>query len=90
MLIRACSGGRWVHSGSLDSLACAQSLVKVFQRRWVHLRAPCVSLGLSGIVGFTDKRLGGLWLKPGSLGSFACILGVIGFIRGLWVHSRVP
>ena len=89
-LVKVCSSGvfsfdwdRWVRLGSLDPLARDQGVV---ESRWVRSRAPCVSLGLSGL---TRERLGGRWVHPGSEGSLACTMGVVGFIRGLWVHSRV-
>ena len=79
-------GGRWVHQGSLGSLARALGFVGFIRGRWVlsgcrrfhpvslgslaralgvaafirgrcvQSRAPCVSMGLSGVIRFTRVR----------------------------------
>ena len=43
------------------------------------LGAPWVSLGSSGIVGFSQVHPVGRWVRDGSLGSLVCALGVVGF-----------
>ena len=54
---------------------------------WVHSHAPWVSLGSSGVVGFTHAHRGGRCVHLGSLGSLSPALrtsdsfGVAGFIR---------
>ena len=57
---------RWVRLGLLDPLARAQGVVEVIRSRWVDSRAPCVSLGLTGVIGLTRERLGCRWVHPGS------------------------
>ena len=95
------SGGCSVHPGSLGTLACALGVVGFILGRLVCLRAPCLSLGSSGVtwftlgvvasvVRFTHARLGGRWFHQGSLGSVACTLRVFGFISGRLVNSRTP
>ena len=49
-----------------------------------------MSLGLSGVFGFTQIRPGGHWVHTGSLGSLGFALGADGFIRSRWVHWRSP
>ena len=39
-----------------------------------------MSLGTSGIVGFTRVRHGDPLVNQGSLGSLTCVLGFVGFI----------
>ena len=62
--------GRWVHSGcrrfhpvSLTSLARALGVAAFIRSRCVQSRAPCVSLGLSGVIRFTRVRTS---IIPGS------------------------
>ena len=82
-----------VHLRSLGSLWFTLGVVEYalvvtgFHRRcWVHLVSPWVSLGSSGLTGFTRIRPGVLSVYSGSLGSLWIAMGVVGFIRGRWVH----
>ena len=45
-----------------------------------------VSLGSSGVVGFTQGRPGGGWVHQWSFGSLKFALRVVRFNRGRWVH----
>ena len=75
--IRACSGGRWVHSGA----SCGR-------RRWVQLRAPWMLFCSSGIVGLTSTQPVG---NPGSLGPLTRALGfTLASPWGRWVHPSLP
>ena len=76
-------GGRWVRSGSLDSLGCALGVVGFDQGRWVHWGAPWGSYGSFGFIGVHHvARRVRLW----SLGSLWCAMGLIGFTGFIWVH----
>ena len=74
--------------------------------QWVNSRSPCVSLGLSrvlgsltrvlGVVGFiravgvTRALPGGRWAHPGTFCLLARALGFVGFIQPRCVHSSAP
>ena len=79
-----------MRGGWVPSHVRALGVDRFIRGRWVRSRAPCVSLGLSGVAGITRLYLGGRWVYPGSLGTLACSLGVTGFIRGRRVHSLAP
>ena len=74
-------GGRWVHSGSLESFGCAVGVVGFILGRWVHSGATWAlfasfgcNLGVSGFIRFR-------WVHSSSpLGSVASF-GFAGFIR---------
>ena len=62
-------GCRWVHPGSLRSLAYDHGVVGFIRDRWV-----LSSLRSSRVVGFTWVRSGGRRVHP-------CSLWVVGYIR---------
>ena len=77
-------GGRWVHSGCLDSRGNALCVVGVC---WFHAGAPSRLSGSFRVAGFTRVRSGCRQVHSGSLGSRRCALVVVRFIQGHWVHS---
>ena len=97
---------RWGHPHYWGSLACALGFVGWILCQWVNSRSPCVSLGLSevlgsltwilGVVGFiravgvTRALPGGRWAHPGTFCLLARVLGFVGFIQPRYVHSRAP
>ena len=76
---RVCSGGCWIYSGLLGSLASALEVDWFIRGRWVHWCAPWVSLGSFAVVVFTRVRPSGLLVCPGSLCSLVRTLVVVGF-----------
>ena len=92
-------GGRLVHIGSLGLLGCALRVVGFIWGRWVHIGARLgsmgdhwVSLGSSGVVGFTRVRPGGVSVYAESMVFTRVYPGgrwvhPVPFIRGRWVHS---
>ena len=89
-VIRFCCVHSCAPRWSLGSFGCALVVVGYFHGRWVLLGAHWVSLGSSGVFGFTRVRPRGRWVHPGSFGSLGCALGVVCFIRDRWVHSGAP
>ena len=86
MLTSVRPGGRWVHPGSIGSVGFALGVVGFIRGLWVQSVAHWLSLGSSGVVGFTRVRTGCHWVPTVSLGSLGFALSVVVFIRGHWVH----
>ena len=77
--------------GSFHVVGFAQEDAGFIKCLWVHSNSPWVSLGSSGVVGFTRVRPGVRWVHLQSFGSLAFALEVVGFTRrrpeGRWVHA---